>query len=188
MTGQKESLENYLLGVAAALFYNKSPRDSLFELVEPSKVTVSLFADWYASRTRQQKYRVRSALNRLRSKGYVDLSFSTTPPSLELTDAGRREYLRRCIVAGQTTKSTGTTAEHILILMEAEVSHRRDVQTMHLFLDSLQCNKLQLAVWSCPNIILPHLHNAADVLNLSDAITFASVTSVHKLSDTDREY
>ena len=184
MTGQKESLENYLLGVAAALFYNKSPRDSLFELVEPSKVTVSLFADWYASRTRQQKYRVRSALNRLRSKGYVDLSFSTTPPSPELTDAGRREYLRRCIVAGQTTKSTGTTAEHILILMKAEVSQKRDTQTMHLFFDSMQCNKLQPGVWLCPDTVLPHLRSAADVLGLSDTITVATLASIQKLSES----
>jgi len=188
MAGRKESLENYLLSVAAALFYNKSPKDPLFGLVEPPKVTVSLFADWYASRTRQQKYRVRSALNRLRSKGYVALSFSTTPPSLELTDAGKREYLRRCIVAGQTTKSTGTAAGHIMVLIRAEVSQKRDVQTMHLFLNSLQCKKLQPAVWSCPNTILPRLGSTANVLNLSDAITVAGVTSVYKLSDTDRKH
>jgi len=184
MVRQKESLENYLLGVAAALFYNKSPKDSLFGLVEPPKVTVSSFTDWYAGRTRQQKYRVRSALNRLRSKGYVDLSFSTTPPSLKLTDTGRREYLRRCIATDQIKKPDGTTAGHILVLIRAEVSQKRDTQTMHLFFDSMQCNKLQPGVWLCPDTVLPHLRSAADALGLSDTITVATLASIQKLSES----
>jgi hypothetical protein len=185
MIKQKESLENYLLSVAAALFYYKLPKDSLFELVEPPKVTVSSFSDWYANRTRQQKYRMRKALDRLRSKGYVALSFSTAPPSLELTDVGKREYLRRCIAASKIRRPSTTALGQVLTLVHADAPRGKDMQTMHLFLHAQQCKKIQPAVWLCSATVLPNLRNAADILDLDDAITVATLTSVHKLSDTD---